>query len=152
MGIVIENTRRTTIVPRWSYHDDFVSITYVTILWIHKSLLDYHNPHLVYEPTRPQFVFVGSYGRSYMFGTWYLPYPNGGGIFTEMYSDYYFGTVDSPDGTTSDSGSRLSTLVRCTEIRLSSVVVVQLRSNPGCADWWPLHLFVHVVGSGWLPR
>ena len=45
-------------------------------------------------------------------------------------------------------GSRLSTLVRCTEIRLSSVVVVQLRSNPGCADWWPLHLFVHVVGSG----
>ena len=65
-----------------------------------------------------------------MFGTWFLPYPNGGGIFTEMYSDSYFGTVDAPDGTTSDSGSRLSTLVRCTEIRLSSVVVVQLRSTP----------------------
>lgn len=61
----------------------------------------------MYEPKRPQFVFSGSYGRSSMFGTWYLPYPNGGGIFTEMYSDTYFGTVDSPDGTTSDSGSRL---------------------------------------------
>lgn len=40
-----------------------------------------------------------------MFGTWVLPYPNGGGIFTDMYSDWYFGTVDAPDGTTSDSGS-----------------------------------------------
>lgn len=91
---------------------------------IRKSLLDYH------------WWNDGNDTDRYATGA-YWPYGGAEGIFNADYERPNFYV-----------GSRLSTLVHCTEIRLSSMVVVQLRSNPGCANRWPLHLLIHVVGSG----